>query len=154
VKSVDRKRLAAMIERELEEPREPARLQDELREELPELAPALRLLALKDEEHRTAFYVKSEGLWYRRFGFRMMRPLLLVGVLAAVGFLLQRAVDPALGLACFAAGAFAFYIVLQIFAWRWSRQDEGRLAALRDRYRLRLEALRDELREETTGEQR
>jgi len=39
---VDRKRLAAAIERELDEPREPARLQDELREELPELAPALR----------------------------------------------------------------------------------------------------------------
>jgi hypothetical protein len=141
----ERRRLRALVERELDEPREPGRLLEELHDSFPDAAPLVRLLALKDEEHRTAFYVKSEALWYRRFGFRMMRPLLLVAVLAAAGFLLQHAVDPALGLACFAAGAFSFYVVLQVFAWRWGRADERRLAAIRDAYRLRLERLRDEL---------
>ena len=142
-----RRQLRALIEREQDDPREPARLQEEVREQFPDLEPALRLLALKDEEHRTAFYVRSESVWYRRFGFRMMRPLFLVAVAAAAGFLLQQAVDPALGLACFAAGAFAFYVVLQVFAWRWSRQDERKLAELHDRYRQRLERLADELDE-------
>jgi hypothetical protein len=148
VNPAERRRLRTLIERELDEPRDWARLLEELREAFPDDAPRLRLLALKDEEHRTAFYVKSEALWYRRFGFRLMRPLLLIAVLAAGGFLLQHAVDPALGLGCFLAGAFSLYVVLQILAWRWGRADERRLAAARDAYRLRLERLRDELAEE------
>jgi hypothetical protein len=145
----DRRRLRELIDRELDEPRDWARLLEELRETFPDDAPRLRLLALKDEEHRTSFYVKSEALWYRRFGFRLMRPLLLVAVLAAAGFLLQRTVDPALGLGCFLGGAFSLYVVLQLFAWRWARADERHLAAARDAYRMRLERLRDELGEGT-----
>ncbi len=140
-----RARLRALLDREIESPGDPGRFREELERAFPDLEPALRLAALKDEEHRTAFYVKSEHVWFRRFGFRMMRPLFVVAVLAAVGFSLQRAIDPAIALACFLGGAFAFYAVLQGFAYRWSRKDLGRLDEARVRYRRSLELLRDEL---------
>ena len=44
-----RRQLRALIEREQDDPREPTRLQEEVREQFPDLEPALRLLALKDE---------------------------------------------------------------------------------------------------------
>jgi hypothetical protein len=141
----ERRRLRGIVAREIEAPGDYPKLREDLQDALPRLEPALRLLALKDEEHRTAFYVKSEALWYRRFGFRMMRPLFLVSLVAAVLFLLQDAIDPALALGCFVIGAFAFYVVLQVFAWRWSRADEKKLGEIRHRYRQRLERLRDEL---------
>lgn len=140
-----RARLRAMLDREIESAADPERFRSELERAFPDLGPVLRFAALKDEEHRTTFYVKSEHVWYRRFGFRMMRPLFVVAVVAAVLFSLQRVVDPAIALACFLAGAFAFYVVLQGFAYRWSRRDLGKLDDARARYRQRLERLRDEL---------
>ncbi|NMC70981.1 MAG: hypothetical protein GYA57_13080 [Myxococcales bacterium] len=144
----ERRRLLALVERELESPRDDAAFRQELLDSCGSLEPALRLLDLREELRRSTFYVKSEHVWYRRFGFRMMRPLFLLAAIAAVAFLLQRAIDPATGLLCFAGGAFLFYAVLQVFAWRWARLDERKLAELRDRYRRRLERLRDELEEE------
>ncbi|MBN1772886.1 MAG: hypothetical protein JXB32_16565 [Deltaproteobacteria bacterium] len=143
----ERRRLRTLVERELESPRDDASFRQELLEVLGSLEPALRLLDLKEELRRSTFYVKSEHVWYRKFGFRMMRPLFLVSTLAAVGFLLQDALDPTLALLCFVGGAFLFYVVLQLFAWRWARLDERKLAEFRDRYRRRLERLRDELEE-------
>ena len=140
-----RRRLRALVERELEAPRDDAAFRSELQESFGALEPVLRLLDLKEELRRSTFYVKSEHVWYRKFGFRMMRPLFLLATLAAVGFLLQDAVDPTLGMLCFVGGAFLFYVVLQLFAWRWARLDERKLGEFRDRYRRRLERLRDEL---------
>lgn len=143
----ERRRLLALVQRELESPRDDAALRQELLDACGSLEPALRLLDLREELRRSVFYVKSEHVWYRRFGFRMMRPLFLLAALAAAGFLVQRAIDPAIGLACFLGGAFLFYAVLQLFAWRWARLDERKLDEFRDRYRRRLERLRDELQE-------
>ena len=140
-----RARLRGLINREIESPGDPQRFREALEEAFPDLEWAMRLASLKDEEHRTTFYVKSEHVWYRRFGFRMMRPLFVVAIIAAVLFSLQRVIDPAIALACFLGGAFAFYFVLQIYAYRWSRKDLGKLDDARSRYRQRLERLRDEL---------
>lgn len=147
MRAEERRRLVALIERDLESPRNDEQFRQELLDACRSIEPALRLLDLREELRRSTFYVKSEHVWYRRFGFRMMRPLFVIAVLAAVGFLLQRVVDPAIGLLCFLGGAFVFYAVLQVFAWRWARLDERKLAEIRERYRLRLERLRDELTE-------
>ena len=89
--------------------------------------------------------MKSERLWYRRFGFRVMRPLFVVAVLAAIAFSFQRVVDPTLAFACFVGGAAVLYLAIQIFAMRWMRQDEAKLAEVEKAYRRELEELRDEL---------
>lgn len=142
-----RARLRTLLEREIDAPGSVTELRADIEAAFPHLAPVLRFWAERDEEHRAAFYVRSESVWYRRFGFRMMRPLFVLGVLAAVGFALQRAIDPVLGLASFLAGAFGFYALLQVFAHRWSKRDLHRLDEIRAAYRMRLEALRDELDE-------
>ncbi len=136
-------KLRSLIARELESPADPDAFRRALDDAFPDLRPALRLAAIKDEEHRTTFYVKSERVWFRRFGFRIMRPLFVVAILAAVGFSLQRAIDPTLALGCFLAGAFSFYAALQFFAFRWSKADQTRLDEARERYRMRLQRLRD-----------
>jgi hypothetical protein len=151
VTAEQRRRLRALVERELELPLDDAALRRELEESFAALTPALRLLDHREELRRNTFYVKSEHVWYRKFGFRMMRPLFVLCTLAAVGFLLQRTIDPAFGMLCFVGGAFLFYVVLQVFAWHWARLDERRLAELRDRYRQRLERLRDELNDASPG---
>lgn len=140
-----RRRLIRMIEREIEHPGTPQELHTGLRNLMPEAEALLRLLQLKDEHHRRAFYVKSESVWYRRFGWRIMRPLFLIAVLAAIGFSAQRAIEPTLAFACFVLGAVAVYLSIQYFAHRWSRQDLEKLTQYEAEYRRELTALRDEL---------
>lgn len=102
------------------------------------------LLRAKEEQARAAWYVEAEGLWMQKLTWRLTRPLLLVGVLAAVVFVLQRAIDPTLGIFLFLLGAASLYVTIQLFAHLWARTDEKKLAQVNDRYRERLRALLDE----------
>jgi hypothetical protein len=109
----------------------------------PDAERAARLLAAKEEQARAAWYVEAEVLWLRKLTFRLARPLLLLGVLAALGFALQRAVDPTIGVALFLFGAAALYVAVQFFAHLWLRADQRRTAEVNRRYRQRLEELLD-----------
>jgi hypothetical protein len=140
-----RERLRKLIERELERPGSYGATLDDLSELFPEDRPLFEFLRARDEEHRHAFYAKSQHVWYRRFGWRIMRPLFLLSVGAGIAFALQRTVDPVLGVALFLAGAAALYILIQIFAHRWAQRDLRPLDAVRERYRERLRAILAEL---------
>ncbi len=141
----------------MEAPR-PARLADFLRQEsqspgrFADLRPfladdesgaeiAVEFLRAKEEHSRGRWLVEAQPLWYRKFTWRVMRPLLAVAVLAAVGFSLQRAIDPALGVSLFLFGAACLYVTIQFFAHLWARTDARRLADLDRRYRDRLAQL-------------
>jgi hypothetical protein len=145
VDSHSRERLRKLLEREIERPGSYGSALEDLAELFPDQRLLFEFLRARDEEHRHAFYAKSQHVWYRRFGWRIMRPLFIVAILAGVGFSLQRAVDPTLGVACFLAGAAALYITIQIFAHRWAQRDLKQLDAVRERYRERLRALLGEL---------
>lgn len=141
-----RDRLMEIIEEESRSPGSLPSVFDELETTFPEDGPLLRFLAAKDDQHRHAFYLKSQHVWYRKLGWRIMRPLFIVAVLAAILFSLQRIIDPAIGVACFIAGAAAFYVVLQIFAHRWAYKELKRMDEVNERYRRSLENVMDELR--------
>ena len=134
-------RVTAVVRRELEAPRPLAEL-------APDLFPAdaagrlaAEWLAAKEDRSRAAWYVEAEGLWLRKLTWRLARPLLAVGVLGAVGFALQRWVDPTLGVGLFLFGAGAFYAAVQLFAPRWERADRRELERVDRRYRERLGAI-------------
>lgn len=78
----------------------------------------------KEEQLKADWYVEAEPLWLRKLTWRLTRPLLVTGVLAAVGFSLQSAVDPTLALSLFLLGAASLYVVQQVFTHLWARQDE------------------------------
>ena len=137
--------LLPQIEKELEYPRPYEQFLDDLKADFPRDKLLLRLIQLKDKQHRFSFYVKSEHVWYRRFGWRIMRPLFIVAVLAGIGFIFQRVVDPALGFAAFLAGAGSLYLAIQFFAQRWMNQSQKRLDKIESEYRIELERIRDEL---------
>jgi hypothetical protein len=137
--------LARAIAAERQEPRPMETILGELEAALPEEQALLRFLAAKDRAHRHTFYVKSERLWYRRLGFRVMRPLFVVALLAATGFSLQRVVDPTLAFACFVAGMVALYLAIQFWSLRGMRQDEDKLQAVEREYRRELEEMADGL---------
>jgi hypothetical protein len=105
------------------------------------------LLAAKEEASRAAWYVEAAPLWMRKLSWRLIRPLLAVGLLAAVGFSLQREVDPTLGVSLFLFGAAAFYVAVQLLAPFWARADRREQARIDRRYRERLEKLLDEVEE-------
>ena len=107
----------------------------------PDAGRAARLLAAKEEQARAAWYLEAEGMWLRKLTFRLARPLLLLGVLAAVGFALQRAVDPTVGVALFLFGAAALYVTVQFFAHLWLRADARRAEEVNRVYRRRLAEL-------------
>jgi len=117
------------LRRELESPRPFGDVANELGQLLPEdlqLARALRVLADAD---RKRFWVKSQVLWFKRFGWRMIRPMMAVGLVAAAGFMLQSSIEPTRGLMLFLSGVASFYVMLQIYAHFWSRHDEKKLAS-------------------------
>lgn len=144
----DKKKLVAVLEREVEEPRSHDQFLDDLTEALPDQGTLLRLLKAKDKHHRHAFYVKSELIWYRRFSWKIMRPLFVVAVLAAVGFSFQKTVDPTMGFASFVLGAVSVYLAIQYFAHRWMRQNEDLLNKVQTGYQDEVRALLDDLRSE------
>ena len=141
-----RKAIADLISREAETPGSLERLYDDLAEVRPQDAPFFEFLKLKEDQFRQRFYVQAERLWFRKFGWRIMRPLLWVGMLAAIGFLLQEAVDPTLGISLFLAGAAACYVMIQIFANHWAMKNEKAVGTVTERYRQRLRELAEQLR--------
>ncbi len=103
----------------------------------PGLAEAGRVLA---EFDRRVALVHAEAAWFRRMGWRVMRPMLAVGILAAAFFAFgQRSIDPATGFGIFLLGAGAFYVVLQVYLHRWARQDTRALARARAELAARLQ---------------
>jgi hypothetical protein len=140
------KQLASLIERELKTPRSYGDVLEELAEICAEERDVMRFLRAKDDHHRHGFYVKSEEVWYRRFSWRIIRPLFLVALLAAIAYSFQRIVDPALGLASFVLGAVCVYLGIQYFAHRWMHQNQTRMKEVEDRYAADLESLLEELR--------
>jgi hypothetical protein len=142
----DRRRtLVKLIERELDDPRPFSEVSEQVAGVLGGDREALRFLQAKDDHHRHAFYVKSEAVWYRRFSWRIMRPLFIMSALAAIGFLFQSVVDPALGLGIFILGGVCVYLAIQYFAHRWMRQNEERLIEVDSRYATELRNILDDL---------
>lgn len=137
--------LKDLLEREIAAPGSVDEAVDSLREAFPELRFAVRFLKLKDDHHRHAFYLKSESVWFQRFGWRLMRPLFILALIAAVLFSVQRQIDPTLGIAVFLAGAASFYVVLQVFIHRWAFRDRAKLDEINARYRERLRELLEEM---------
>lgn len=145
-----RDQLIELISDEIRSPGSHGEVLKELEEHFPEDSALLRFIAAKDDQHRHAFYLKAQHAWYRRLGWKIMRPLFVVSVLAAIGFSLQRVVDPTLGVASFLGGAAAMYIVLQIFAHRWAYKELGKMDEVNARYREKLEGLLEDLRGQGT----
>ena len=146
------KRLRGLLEREIASPGSVDDALDSLSEVSPDLEPFARFLKLKDQQHRSAFYVKSEHVWYRRLGWRLMRPLFVLGIIAAVVFSLtfrgRAGLDPTVATALFLGGAASFYVVLQVFIHRWAQQNVKKLDGISADYRRRLRELLAELGEQ------
>lgn len=140
-----RERLIGILQGEIDAPGSRGPLLEALKEASLADPAVLAFLAAEDEHHRNSFYAKAQHVWTRRLGWRIMRPLFLVAVLGAIGFCLQRAVDPALGATLFLGGAAAFYVALQLFAHFWAERDLRKIAGIDARYRDRLRALLEDL---------
>lgn len=98
-------------------------------------------LRAKDLHHRQSFYLHSENLIYRRLGWRLMRPLFLLAVLAALGFSIQKKLDATLGVGLFLAGAAGFFVLLQIFVHRWAWKQMKELRQINANYRSALRTI-------------
>jgi len=97
--------------------------------------------ALAEHERREAL-VRAEAAWFRRMGWRVMRPMLAVGFLAAAFFALgQESIEPTTGFGIFLLGAGAFYVVLQVYLHLWARGDRRALERARADLRARLRDL-------------
>ena len=114
-------------------------------ESFPDLEPLWTFLVLKDSQHRHAYYVKSEHVLFRRLGWRLMRPLFALALVAAVVSAFQQALDPTIALGLFLAGAASLYVVVQIFLHRWAWRDMKRLGSLDEDYRRKLSELLEAL---------
>lgn len=126
--AVPRDRLIALLERELAAPRPfetvAGDLPDLLQRDLG-LGEALAALA---EADRKRFWVKSQSLWFSRFGWRLIRPMMAAGLVGAAGFYFVAPEGSIGGYLYFLLGIAALYIALQIYAHLWSAKDEKKLA--------------------------
>lgn len=136
-----RTRLLRVVRDELDEPSGLERLAPLVADSGRDRELVAELLKAKEEHARAAWFVEAEPLWLRKLTFRLIRPLLVVGALAAVFFATQDVIDPTLGISLFLFGAAALYVTVQLFTHVWARRDEKQLEAARQRYRRRLEEL-------------
>jgi hypothetical protein len=133
-------RLAEIVRSELETPEAMATTFERLGDEAPS-AEFWSFLKAKDLHHRASFYLRTENLIYRRLGWRLMRPLFLLAITAALGFSLQRKMDPTIGVGLFLAGAAAFFVTLQILVHRWAWKGMRELERIDADYRRSLNAI-------------
>lgn len=66
----------------------------------------------------------TERASYRRLGWRLMRPLVGLALIAAPLSFFQKAVPPALALVFVFIGAFGLYLLLQAYVTTWARRAE------------------------------
>jgi hypothetical protein len=137
-----RRRLLEIASAELEAPGTQSSPIDRIRELVPQ---EQRLLRLLEEHQRACLMLKARHLWYRTLGWRLVAPLMMLGLAAAVGFSLQRAVAPVLGVGLFLAGAASYYVILQLYAHRWAAREHRQLDSREAQYRDQLRALMEEL---------
>ncbi|HEX9638020.1 MAG TPA: hypothetical protein VGB99_10825 [Acidobacteriota bacterium] len=140
-----RARLAQLIRRELERPDPEADLAALIAGGAAEERPLAEFLRAKEQQRRAHWFLAAEGQWLKKLTWRLIRPLLVVGALAALAFGLQRALDPTIGMALFAAGAASFYVTVQFFAHLWAQGDAKKVAQIDQQYRDRLQALLAEI---------
>ena len=133
--------LKNVIQRELSSPGSVGDPCGELSSTLDDLKPVLAFLKLKHEHDRRAIVLKGEQLWFRRLGWKLMRPLFIVAIVAGVGFVLQRKVDPTLGVGLFLGGAASLYVAIQIVVHRAAFRGVRRLEEVDAAYRKALEEL-------------
>ena len=131
--------LEKILQQEIEAPASHRTLFDRLGRELSDQGALLEFLALKIEHTQRNYYVRFEHAWFRSVAWRLVRPFLAVAALASVGFALQRAVDPASGIALFLSGAATLYVIIQVLALRRASQARTKLADSDAAYRSRLE---------------
>jgi hypothetical protein len=143
--------LDRLLQQEIESPASDRALFDRLAEEFPDQRALLDFLALRLEHSQRHFFLRAERAWVRRFGWRIIRPFLVVSLLASVGFALQRAIDPTLGVVLFLAGAAALYVVMQLLLMRWAARSQRRLPDLEAEYRDRLQEQLERLRAGSGG---
>lgn len=141
-----RDRLIDIIKDEARSPGSLTQVLNDLGAAFPDDAELMKFIGAKDDQHRHAFYLKSQHVWYRKFGWKIMRPMFVLALIAAVIFSLQRAIDPTLGVACFLAGAAAMYATIQVFANRWAYKELAKLDEVNARYRQSLELLLEDLK--------
>jgi len=141
-----RARLAQLIRRELERPDPEADLAALIAGGAAEDRLLAELLRAKEQQRKAHWFLEAEGQWLKRLTWRLIRPLLVVGVLAAVAFGWQRALDPTIGMALFVAGAASFYVTVQFFAHLWAQGDAKKVAQIDRQYRDRLQALLADIR--------
>ncbi len=139
------RRLIELIERELRQPR----AFEEIARELPDLLPREpqlgAVLAALAEADRKRFWVKSQVLWFSRFGWRLIRPMMTIGILATGAFFLIDPGESGSHLLYFLMGVAGLYVTLQVYAHFWSRHDEKKLAAAERELRERLRDILDGL---------
>ncbi len=137
-----------IIRREIDQPGSQEEVLSRLRDCYPDLEPLWQFLSLKDHQHRHSFYVKAEHVFCRRLGWRLMRPMLLLSVPAAVLLTLvfsrAKGIDATLAVGLFLGGIAAFYVVLQVFIHRWAWKDMRQLDSLDQDYRQKLARLLEE----------
>lgn len=131
-----------ILEQELEQPSTEQEIFDKLADALPEHATLFDFLAQRERHAWRTFAIRAEGAWFRHFGWRVIRPFMLVAVVAGVFFaFFQRTIDPTLGAMVFLGGAATLYVVIQLFVMRWSQRNQKQLPRFEAEYRERLKNL-------------
>lgn len=147
-------RLLHVLEREAREPRALREVLSEL-EDLPAGTPLLaEAIAELAEGERRRRLARTQAEWFRRLGWRLMRPLFALAVVAALAFLAQRIIAPALGFVLFASGAAALYAVIQAYVHAWSRDGEKLAAAEASASAARIAQICERLRAGADGDSR
>ena len=140
---------------ELEDPCLEPEFYERLAHALPEREALIDLLALRELHLKRTFAIRAERAWFRHFGWRVIRPFMLVAVAAGVFFAFgQRTIDPTLGAMIFLGGAGTLYVVIQVFAMFWGQRNQKRLPELDAAYRERLRRRLDEWRTQSGERER
>ena len=139
-------KLAQIILKEIESPADIQKVYDHTEKEFSDHSSLIEFLSTKDRQHRKVFYLRSEEIWFRLYGWTMAKVLMLLGLLAGALFYLGRdRVDLGVALPFFIFGASAYYTLLYVFSINRYGKNRAKVNNIVVNYKSELKALLEEL---------
>lgn len=146
MKRQDAEALADIILQELKDPTDIQKVFERIDKQFTDALQLIEFIATKDRQFRRVFYLESERVWFKLYGWTMAKTLMFLGIISAVLFYISKdRVDVANVFPYFIFGASAYYLFLYLLSINRYSKNKKKVINIINNYREELKVILKEL---------
>ena len=138
--------LADIILQELKDPTDIQKVFEKVEKQFTDASQLIEFISTKDRQFRRIFYLESEKVWFKLYGWTMAKTLMFLGIISAVLFYISKdRVDVANVFPYFIFGASAYYLFLYLLSINRYSKNKKKVINIINNYREELGSILKEL---------